>query len=275
VQAAAVFFMILCMLVCAGSNGSLKQLAMTLQRAWVPVLELVFSLLIVGSMLSMFILTFIDYASEDLSTNFDTTLNTLTAYSVSGWFDVYFSKIRNQMKDSRDDIMLERFSYAVIHYLPPLLMFFLYSRLTLTVILLSFRAAKCKRQAEDALARDGDGDHAAADMLRQLLPLRRISPAANLRLLLRMTQPSRCKELPDQKESLTLLHRHRLMSKHWTFGGDERPGSAAHIVKALLPKELRQFQMDLSDGVLACNAPMLRRALRLVDQGYASLHAEL
>lgn len=126
------------------------------------------SLGVVGSLIASFISTLYFDASQDMS-YIRSTLNTITGYGVrrpfqqslnmvaeclerveahlhsnsvqvSGWFDAFFGKIRvpgMELTQFEHELVI-----IVIRYLTPILLYLLYSRLTITTILLSFRRVK-------------------------------------------------------------------------------------------------------------------------------------
>eukprot|EP00892_Ulva_mutabilis_P006741 jgi/Ulvmu1/4439/UM002_0164.1 len=260
VRAAAVLGMMVSFILASSAFGPLQKLAYTLKGALLPILELVISLGVVGSLMASFISTLYFDASQDMS-YMRSTLNTITGYGVSGWFDAFFAKI--QVPSMEFTKFESHVVIAVIRYLTPMLMYLLYSRLTITTILLSFRRVKHKLRTREAdetytstwkMLYEAYGVYwprptKASRAQRVVMCLKAAQNTPNLPGLIRTIQQAAL----------------RKQSKSESF---KSPKQLRQMLNVVVPPDVVRFVRTFHNGISASKAPLGRWSIRIRRHGH-------
>jgi hypothetical protein len=238
--------MMMAFILVSSALGTLQKLAHTVRGALLPVIELVASLLCVGSLMATFITILHFEAAVDMSYTI-TTLNTITGYGVSGWFDAFFGKIRMLNKEAT--AFESEFVVVVIRYLTPILLYLLYSRLTITTILLSFRRAK--KQLNESYENTSDDEGWGLCFTLKVLFLGFNAPSLRLGDF-----SARSQSLDDGNyQALLSQYENSIFSSRIRRRQGGTPPNRKGVLQLIMAPYLRHYVQDFSSGVDRCKNP--------------------
>lgn len=174
---------------------------------------------------------------------------------VSGWFDAFFGKIRLSSMELTS--FEQNFVAVVVRYLTPMLLYLLYSRLTITTILLSFR--RVKRQLQTSTDDAADMHSSALNGFYSALRLywlhysERCTAEQVLQGLVRSPKDS---NLPALQKAIQEVY----WKKSSKFSSGQFAKKSHQLLNLLIPPDVVRFVQTFHHGISASNSPLGRSA---------------